>query len=118
MTKPKNIDKENLAQIFQKAQIAADRQGKRKNIDGSTIEMLLEKDELEISSGIRFYQAGYVQTIVIKESGKCVFSGYYQSYAVGDLPNHKELSVGTYKSGSWETKIPDLRKVNPTKPQK
>ncbi len=106
----KIVDKENLAVIFQKAQVFADNRGKRKDIDGATIEMLLQKDELEICSGIRFYQAGYVQTIVIKEAGKCVFSGYYQSYTVGDLPNAKELLVGTYKSGNWENQIQDLRK--------
>lgn len=104
-------DKKKLADLFNQAQLQADRFGKRKNITKGTIEMKLEREEMTITSILSTCPCPWPhptnQNIRIKYNGESVFYALYSCFysEVGYMPNPEGLKVTRYKEGDWEQEL-------------
>ena len=104
---------ERLADLFNQAQLQADRFGKRRDVSKGHIEMKLEKNDLVITSDISQCPCPWPhptgQDIKIEYEQKIVFEAEYacRYYDVGKLP--PEVKIKVYVDGEWGKKLLENR---------
>ena len=103
-------DKLNIqqAELFYRAQHLADKKGRVRHPNGTSVETSFEKDSLKIKALMEFYQAGYLQTVTVYHNSECVFNAAHQSVPAGIKPNPANLDVFKYVPGSWNEQLISL----------